>query len=58
MMKWIKNTYYMWMNRWYTHLIHDATIDYKSGHIGSYYYNLITKKYKSKIMDNLGKIRL
>jgi len=58
MIKWIKNTYYMSLNKWYTFRIHSADIDLFTGDITPYYHKLITKKYKTKIMDNLNKIIL
>lgn len=58
MIKWIKNTYYMWMNTYYGELIRQANVDLLTGDISRYYHRLIVRKWKSKITENLSKILL
>ena len=58
MRKWLKNSYYMLQNKYYTYLIHKAQQDRVTGDITRSYYDAITLQYKNKIMVNLGKIVL
>lgn len=58
MVKWVKNTYYSLLNKHYLFRIKELEEDRKSGLISQLNYRLHTEKYRDKIMDNLGKIRL
>lgn len=58
MIKRIKNTYYSLVNKYYLSKIKELEEDRKSGLISQLNYRLHTEKYRDKIMNNLGKIRL
>lgn len=58
MIKRIRNTYYSLVNKYYLSKIKELEEDRKSGLISQLNYRLHTEKYRSKIMNNLGKIRL
>lgn len=58
MIKRIKNKYYSLINKYYLSKIKELEDDRKLGLISQLSYRLHTEKYREKIMDNLGKIRL
>lgn len=58
MIKWIKNQYYMWLNRLYNAEIKDLYMQYITNRISKLCYLKESQVYKDLINENLKKIRL
>ena len=58
MMKWIKNTYYLWLNRKLLTKIMKLTMKLTDGKISKLAYNLHAEKYRDDISKNQQYIKL